>query len=244
MRHFRVRGGLLESVISTEEDLDDELSTKPVLYEKNYAKHFDVEAVAIMGHTITSGAKIKAELNDWNEWNYTDGSGSSIIQRSLTWDDKTILNFLSSRVKRKYVKFTINDPNNEAGNFEVGRIWIGEYLNISPSSLDDFRVSVATTDRVLRGRNRQKWSDVGVNWRKFELTFPKTDGTSNMSMLAKVQRMYESVGNAHSLIFCNFDSIRDYRIVEPCYASIVGDISFSHRKHQKYGYALTLEEDK
>lgn len=241
--YFRVRGGSLDSVISTEADLDAELETKPLLHETEYQGAFDVDAVAIMGHTITAGASIKAELNDWNEWNYTDGSGSSIIQRTLTWNEDTILNFLSSRAKWQYVRFTINDPGNAAGNFEVGRIWIGKYLTISPSSLDDFRVTTQTTDRVIRGINRQKWADEGVQWRRFELTFPKTDGTSAMSMLAKVQRMYDYVGNAHSLIFCNFDSIRDYQIVEPCYASVVGEISYTHRKRQSYGWGLTLEED-
>lgn len=245
MHHFRIYGGTLENTITTEEDLDDELATKTLTFSREYSKQFDIDAVAIMGHNISPEAEIKVQLNDWNEWNYTDGSGSSIIEQSLTWhEDTPILYFFPERYKRRFAKFTINDPNNDAAAIEVGRFWIGEYLDISPSSLIDFKVTKKNSDRTIYGRNRQKWSDEGVDWRKFDLSFPVSAVATAASLLDKVQRMYDSVGAAHSVIFCNFDSIRDYQIVEPCYCSIVGDMEFQHRRSQRYTWGLTLEEDR
>ena len=241
MRRTRVYGGLLENTIATEQDIDDELKTKQLIFdEADYAKSFTVDAAAIMGHTISAGASVKVELNDYNEWNYTDGSGSSIIQRTMTWDESTILKFLDERAKRKYVRFSINDPNNDAGAIEVGRFWVGEHLDISPSSLLNFTVTKKRSDLVQYGRNRQKWADEGVGWRRFELSFPRTGTT----MLDKVQLMYDTVGHHSSVIFCNFDTIRDYLLVEPVYCSIQDDPVFNHRRAMKFEWGLVLEEDR
>jgi len=245
MSYLRIHGGTLTDINSTEAAIDAELATKQLTYSgSDYQSKFDVDTLAILGHTISAEADIKVELNDWDEWTYTDGSDSSIIRNTMTWDENTILTFLDSKVKRQYARFTINDPNNDNGDIRVGRFWVGDYLDISPSSLLDFKVTKQTSDRTIYGRNRQKWSDVGVHWRKFELQFPRTVDVSAQSMLSKIQRMYETVGNAKSVIFANFDTVRDYRIVEPVYASIVGPIAFNHRASQKYEYAITLEEDK
>lgn len=244
MKHLRIYGPTFDSTdtITTEEELDDILATKTLTYSSDYAKHFDVEVGSILGHDISPEADILFELNDWDEWNYTDGSGSSIIQNTMTWNEDNILTFLSSRVKRKYARFSINDPNNDAGVISVGRIWLGEYLDISPSSLLNFRVGETNSDRVINGINQQKWADEGVNWRTFELQFPRMIATAK-SVLEKVRTMYRTVGNAHSLIFCNFDIIRDYPIVEPVYCTIQGDINFSHRRSQKYEWAISLKEE-
>jgi hypothetical protein len=145
-----------------------------------------------------------------------------------------------TKVKRQYVKFTINDPNNDDTILKIGRIWAGPYLDIDPSSLDDFKVSKKRSDHNIYDRDRAKWSDIGIGWRRFDLIFPRTATT----MIEKIQTLYDEVGNHSSFIFCNFDSIRDYEIVEPMYCSINGEIEFSHRGRQKYTYRLTLEEDR
>jgi len=240
MRYFRVYGGTLEDTITTEEDIDLELEEKQLLYSRDYASHFDLNTFAIMGHNISAGASVKVEANDWDEWNYTDGSGSSIIQQTLTWDEDTIMYFFPSIYKREYIKLTVNDPNNDDGYLAIGRIWAGKYLTIDPSSTLDFRVVKKRSDRSIYNRNRQKWSDQGYGWRRFEMNFPRTATT----MLDRIQRMYDSVGTYSSIIFCNFDSIRDYEIVEPVYCSIVGDIEFQHAGRMKFTYELVMEEDR
>ena len=238
-RHAKVYGGNLTESITTEAELDAALTKRKLLVDKSYQSQFDFDTVAVMGHNISEGAAVKMEANNWNEWNYTDGSGSSIIQEALTWDATTILKMRTAS-KKQYVKFTINDPGNSDGVIKVGRFWIGRYLDISPSSLDDFSIIKKRSDRVQYGRNRQKFADKGTGWRQFDLRFPRT----GVTMVTAIQTMYDEVGNHGSVIFCNFDTIRDYKIVEPCYCSIVGEISFTHYGRQKYSYGLTLEENK
>ncbi len=240
-RNFRTRGGVFTSAqtITTETELDAALADHELLFDKTYQNQFNFDTVAIMGHNISEGAAITFQANDFNEWNYTDGSSSSIIQHTLAWDDETILKMIT-KTKKTYAKFTINDPNNDAAQLKIGRIWLGPYIDIDPSSLDDFKVVKKRSDRNQYSRNRNKWSDVGVGWRRFELTFPR----SGTTMIEKIQTMYDFSGNHSSMIFMNFDTLKDYKIVLPVYCSIDGDVTFGHRGRQKYVYSLNLEEDR
>jgi len=123
----------------------------------------------------------------------------------------------------------------------VGRLWIGNYLTISPSSLLNFKVDLKQNDTVVFSKSGQKFATPGITWREFSLSFP----VSESSMISSIKTMFESVGNHNSVIFCNFDSISDdYPIVSPCYCSLDGDIGFTHNESQKYSYSLKLRENK
>jgi hypothetical protein len=126
------------------------------------------------------------------------------------------------------------------GDIQIGRMWLGKYLQINPSSLDNFTVNKKRSDTVLYGRNRQKYASPGIGWREFNLSFPKSD----TNMMYNLETMYDQVGNHSSFIFCNFDSLRDYQIVDPCYCSLDGGIDFNHIGQQNYNYSLKLSEDK
>jgi len=240
-RHLRIYGGVfsITESLTTEAEIDASLDDHELILDQTHQGQFNFDTVAVLGHNIGEGADIKMEANDWNEWNYVDGSGSSIIQHSLTWDSETILKMIT-KTKKQYVKFTIDDPNNDSGVVKIGRFWVGSYLDIDPSSLDNFTVEKMRSDQVAYGINRQKFANVGTGWRRFNLEFPKT----NDAMVTSIQTMYDEVGNHGSVIFCNFDTLRDYTLVSPVYCSIVGNLTFSHGGRQKYSYGLVLEEDK
>ena len=240
-RKLQIYGGSFASTetYTTEAELDSALADRQLLFDQTYQRRFDMDTVAIMGHNISEGAAITMQANDFNEWNYTDGSGSSIIQHALTWDDETILKMITA-TKKQYVKFTINDPNNDDAKLKIGRFWLGRYLDIDPASLDNFTVKKKRTDDVTMGVNMQKFAAVGTKYREFDLKFPQTCST----MVTAIQTMYDHVGNHSSVLFCNFDTLRNYEIVEPVYCSIVGDLSFTHKGRQKYEYGLRLQENK
>jgi len=244
MSHLRIYGGTLDTTITTEAELDAELKTKTETYEYAPQEKFDVNTLGILGHNISPEADITVALNDFDEWNYSDGSGSNIVQNTMTWNEDNILTFLSSVTKRQYAKFTINDPNNDDAQIKIGRIWVGDYMTIDPSSLLDFTVTKKNSDRTIYGINRQKWADEGVDWKRVELSFPRMTAKGTTSMVQKMERMIEDVGRRNSVIFCNFDTNRDYTIVEPLYCSMPDDTTFRHTRNQKYGFRIVFEEDK
>jgi hypothetical protein len=195
-------------------------------------KDLQVNTAAILGHNIKAGCTVKIQANNTNEWSYPAVSETF----SYVTPDKMILKFLASTYTYKYWKFTFSGM----GAIQIGRMWLGKYLQINPSSLDNFTVNKKRSDTVLYGRNRQKYASPGIGWREFNLSFPKSD----TNMMYNLETMYDQVGNHSSFIFCNFDSLRDYQIVDPCYCSLDGGIDFNHIGQQNYNYSLKLSEDK
>lgn len=192
---------------------------------------------AILGHNISSACTVTVIGNNDIGTNLAwTTSGESSVQ-TITYNAGAMLSFVSPMTYR-YWKFTF--AGCDAGGIEVGRLWIGDYIDISPASLDDFTVTKKRDDIVVYGHNRQKYASVGHGWREFTLKFPRTKGTT----LSAIQTLYDTVGNHSSFIFCNFDSLRTYELVEPVYCSISGEIGFSHSGRQFYTYGLTLEEDR
>jgi len=191
-----------------------------------------VNTVAIMGHNIGAAASTLTVAGGTTSTTFATAI-------TLTWNADMILKFFTGQSKR-YWKFTIDDKTNPDTYLSIGRLWLGTYITVDPSALNDFTVSKLRSDNVAYGRSRQKFASKGVGWRKFELSFPKTGGT----MLTAIQTMYDTVGKHSSLIFCNFDTDVSYPIVYPCYCSIQEDLEFNHRGRMKFDYSLVLEEDK
>jgi hypothetical protein len=195
-------------------------------------KGYKVNTAALLGHNIKSGTIVKVMANRSDNWANPELSSTYEYVNS----EKALLKFFSSTYVYKYWKFTIVGQS----SIKIGRVWLGEYLTIDPSSLLDFNVTKVRDDNVVYGRGRQKFASPGVKWREFELSFPDT----KYSMIKQIEDMYDEVGNYKSLIFCNFDTIRDYQIVEPCYCSIEGNLALKHSRSMKFGYSLLLKENK
>jgi len=189
-----------------------------------------ITTAAVMGHNL--GASAVTTI--------AGGTSASVFTTavSIAHNAGTMLAFFTTKTFR-YWKYSITNPSNVDGYIEVGRLWLGTYITVSPSSLLDFRVVKRRSDMVTIGKNRQKYASIGEGWRRFELSFPPTTTTT----LTAIQTMYDTVGNHSSVIFTNFDTDYSYELVRPVYASIDGDISFQHDKRQKYSYGLSLEEN-
>ena len=191
-----------------------------------------ISVAAVMSHNLLASSTVRIEGNNSDAWDDPELSETIEIPNG----DKMGLTFLDDFYIYKYWRFYFDG----AGNYEIGRLWLGEYETISPSSLEEFTVTKKRDDIVVYGHNRQKYASVGHGWRAIEFTFPRT----SMTTLSVIQTLYDTVGNHSSFIFCNFDSLRTYNLVEPIYCSISGDVGFSHSTRQFYTYGLSLEEDR
>ena len=193
---------------------------------------------AVLGHDLASGGTVTITGNNDIASGLTWTTSGESTTLTITYNIGAMIYFPAAAMSYRYWKFSFSGQS-ESG-FSIGRLWIGNYLTVNPSSLDDFTVTKVRDDIVIYGKGRQKYSSVGNGWRKFELSFPKTSGT----MLSSIQALYDTVGKHTSFIFCNFDTSRSYDLVDPCYVSIQEDIGFSHRGRQQYTYGLILEEDR
>jgi len=206
----------------------DSASTQNIVF--NFlATSESVVTAAIIAHNISSGTSVLVQANASNSW------GSPSFSTAMTViESGMILKFIDAQAYQ-YWRFVINQAD-----LEIGRIWLGDYITISPSSLLDFTIDKKRNDTVTHTPYRQKFASEGISWRKFTLNFPPTV----TSTLTLIDTMFDVVGNHTSIIFCNFDTVRDFVLVEPIYCSIANEnITFKHQKNQKYNYSLTLEED-
>ena len=234
---------------------------------------YKINTIALLGHNLDSSATISVAFNYIDDWasppvahtlSYNSGIilkfldtpiyvGTTEIENAneLTSDVITVDflttesgdylttetgDFIVRQDKYAYAKISITNTN----TIQLGRIWMGDYLQISPSSLLDFKVTKKRSDINIYGKDRQKISIPGVSWRRIELSFPVTSN----DMINNVYTMYKTVANNKSIIFCNFDTIRGYPLVEPLYCSIDGSITFTHNESMKFTYSLNLEEDR
>jgi len=220
---------------------------------------YKINTIALLGHNLDSSASISVAFNYIDDWTsppvtHTLSYNSGIILKFLdtpvyvgttddfiTTEDGDYLttetgDFIVRQEKYVFAKISITNTN----TIQLGRIWMGDYLQISPSSLLDFKVTKKRSDINIYGKDRQKISIPGVSWRRIELSFPVTSN----DMINNVYTMYKTVANNKSIIFCNFDTIRGYPLVEPLYCSIDGSITFTHNESMKFTYSLNLEEDR
>jgi len=218
-----------------------------------------INTFAILGHNLTSSASIILDMNIADSW-------PGFTSQTIIWNEDTILKYfptidtdadillcetgdtlitesgdtIVSEYGYCYFQIRINDASNPDGYIEIGRIWLGTYLQVDPSSLLDFTVTYKNDDVVVFGKGRQKFATKGVTWREFNFSFPESSHT----MVSAIKTMYETVGNHSSVIFCNFDDLTDYALVLPCYCSIDGELAFQHSERMRFRYSLRFVENK
>jgi len=199
---------------------------------------YSVNSFGVLGHnlsatgcTVIGNSVIGGSVSSMI-W---DASGQSSVQ-TITYTSGAMLKFVSP-MSYRYWKFTFTGLT---AALQVGRLWIGNYLTISPSSLLNFEVDLKQNDTVVFSKSGQKFATPGITWREFSLSFPPTDST----MISSIKTMFETVGNHNSVVFLNFDDLTSYDLVLPCYCSLDGDIGFTHTESQKYSYSLKLSENK
>jgi len=191
---------------------------------------------AVMSHNLSTSGTVTVVGNDDIASGLTWVTSGQSSTQTLTYNADMMLSFVTP-ISNRYWKFTFSGQNQNG--IQIGRLWIGTYIDVSPSSLNDFTVTKKRDDVVVYGRNRQKYASIGNGWRQINLTFPRTSTT----MLTAIETFYDTVVKHDSFIFCNFDSIRTYPLVDPMYCSISDDIGFNHTTRQFYNYSLTFEED-
>lgn len=189
-----------------------------------------ITVMAILGHNIASTSTVVVNANTADSW------GAPAVTNSITWNVGPMLKFVSSQNYR-YWRFSFSGLTTSA---QIGRLWLGTYVTIDPSSLLSFPVTKRRDDINTYGKGRQKYSTSGgVTWRKVSMSFP----ASQEATLQIIQNLYDAVGTYKSFIFCNFDDLRTYSLVDPMYCSITGDIQFTHTSNMRFEYQIDLEED-
>jgi hypothetical protein len=206
-----------------------DLSAQTIVLDAGAGNTFTVDCVALLAHNFTNAATLKFQMNATDAW------GGPSIDETLTWRSGIILKFFTAGTYR-FVRFSFTDAANTDNYLEVGRIFMSEYLQISPSSRNNFKITNVRTDNTKFAISGEPYSDVGFQYRIFEYDFPP----SGFTMISSLRTVWATVGKHKPFVFLNFDT--RYTEIEPAYVMWVKDFDETYAGYNKIGYTLNLRE--
>uniref|UniRef100_UPI0011453510 hypothetical protein n=1 Tax=Anaplasma marginale TaxID=770 RepID=UPI0011453510 len=158
------------------------LSSQSIVFDAGAGNTFTADSCAILNHNLTNAATIKFQMHTADSW------GTPDLDETLTWRSGVIAKYFTSTSKR-YMRFFFTDAGNTDNYIEVGRMFACAYLQVTPSSLLDFRITKVRTDNVKESIGNQMYSDQGVGYREFRYRFPPTGTT----MISSLDTMYDTI---------------------------------------------------
>jgi len=227
--YIRIYAGTLVGTVGDSDDADALLAEKELILEKEYLVKITVDSAAILNHNLSADATIKIQGNDYDSWN------GPPLDETMTWRADTIVTFITE-ASYPFWRFSITDPNVSDGYFEVGRFFLGTYLQVDPASLVEWPETHVRNDQVMFSKSNQLYGDEGVGWKELHYKFPRsTDG-----MKESIETMWGSCGKFVPLIFLNYDDT--FTEVPPLYCVIREDIVFEHLANDFWKFDLSLRE--
>lgn len=237
--YLRVYAGTLVGSVSTSGSVSTLLADMTLLFDQTDQTKWTVDAVALAGHNFGADAVIRLEGNNWDIWSYSqDGSAASfLIRETLTWQEDVIAKFITER-QLQWWRVTVTDPNNDDAYVELGRVILGQYLQVTPSSFLEWPQEQQRTDRFQYSQGRQLYADVGVATKSMRYQFPETDDDQKQLM----QKMYASVGMHTPFMFTNYNTASWDR-VPPTYVHLAAPLTFTSIG-DRWRYEMVLQEVK
>ena len=236
--HLRVYAGTLVGTVASDADATALLADMDMIFDQTDQTKFTVDAAGIAGHNLHADSIVRVEGNNWDTWSYSQSGSvaSYLVRESMTWREDIMLKFMTRR-QRQYWRFTIEDTNNDEGYLEIGRLFLGEYLQITPSSFIEFPLTIDTTDQVSYSMGRQLYGDRGVRYTRLAYQFPATDDDQKKL----VEAMWINRGLTGPIWFMNYDT--DYDRIPPIYMHIATPITF-RSEGDRWKWELDLVEVK
>lgn len=187
------------------------------------------DCAAILNHNFSSSALTFVQASTAATFTPT------ALSASVTYRSDIMVVFFTSGAYR-YWRFNFSDTGNGDGYYEAGRLVLGTYLQVDPSSLVEFPEGAQRTDSVSFGITNQMYSDEGLGYKTYKYGF---EYAAN-SMKSSIETMFGSVGMFKPIIFMNYNTT--YTEIPPVYCSIIEPIEFKHRAHDKWDFNLSLRE--
>lgn len=185
--------------------------------------------VAIAAHNLTSGATVSVVASANSDYS------APSTNASVTYSSGIMTKFFTSDAKR-YWRISFTDTTNPDGYIEVGRAFLGTYLQVVSTFGMEFPEEREDTSQRFISAGGQVFGDEGVISRIHSLTFPEWAAAMRLSIIS----MYETVKKTKP-VFVLLDE-GDTTNLPVMYCVFEGPPSFSHILGQRYRGALTLRE--
>ncbi len=184
------------------------------------------DCAAIAGHNISSGATIKIMAHPTNAW------GAPDLEVIFTWGAGPMMAFFASTAKR-FWRFEIDDPANPDGYLQIGRLGLGEYLQMPPIE-PGAELPVMTTAQRSIAPGGQVFGQGGVRLLASAFSLPIISQTERQA----IRGMFDEVENIRPVFLAVWED--SLSVQAPIYCIIDQD-RLQFKKAAEAGVMWTLE---
>lgn len=190
------------------------------------------DAAAILAHNFTASAGICVQAA-------TAPTFAAIaMSANVTWRDGPMVVYFSANTLRCW-RFSFDELTLADGYYEVGRLFLGQYLQVDPSSLVEFPQEQVRTDNVQFSRDGQLYADEGICYKQLRYQFQEASASAK-TLIETMWAGSAGVGKHKPLLLMNYDET--FTVIEPLYCAIAEDIVFKHKTHDYWDWDLVLRE--
>ena len=187
--------------------------------------------VVVAGHNFSGSAVVVIRAGS----TATIVGSAPSLSANVTYRSGIMLAYFTSSADR-YWRLTVEDPNNTDGYVEIGRIFLGTYLQFDPASLSEFPVKHVRSDNVDFSITNQAYGEVGVEHLEVSYEYPRSSDT----MKKAVEALWDECGKYKPFFFSNFDT--QVTIIFPMYCLISDDLVFKFLSGSQWEYSISLRE--
>ena len=187
------------------------------------------DCAAVLAHNFTASAGIFVQAATAPTF------AAVTLSASVAWRDGPLVSYFSAGTFRCW-RFSFSELTLADGYYEVGRLMLGAYLQVDPSSMVEWPEEHVRTDRQTFSRSNQLYADEGVGYKQLRYRFEYASNSAK----TLIEAMWNANGRHTPLLLMNYDTT--FSVVEPLYCAIVDDITFDHREFDRWNYELRLRE--
>lgn len=188
----------------------------------------DISCVAIANHNFTSGATIELRASVNSDYSTTDYS------YTITYDSDIMLDFFTVQSYR-YWRIYVNDAANGDGFLKMGRVYLGEYLDVVPSSDLPVDYNPTRTDQITFSQGGQVYRNKGSRSDEFGFTWTAMPGAMRISMEA----FFDDMGYGTPFFFCNYNT---HRTIFDVYYTCLTDYKSRYLGENKFYVSIAIKE--
>ena len=187
------------------------------------------DTAAILAHNFTASAGIVVQAS-------TAATFATIhLSANVTYRSDIMVVFFASGAHR-FWRFSFNETTNPDGYYQIGRLMLGAYLQVDPSSLVEFPEDHVRSDRQQFSVTNQLYADIGVGHKEYRYSFEY----ANASAKTLMQTMWDTSGRHGPFLFLNYDET--YTVIPPVYCVLTEDMTFTHLLHDFWKFDMKLRE--
>lgn len=188
------------------------------------------DTIVIDNHNITSGATIQIRASVNSDYSTTDFSAT------ITHDSGTMIKFFTPGSTYRYWRLFITDAANTDLYIKMGRVFMGNYLQLTPSSKIPFDDARETTSKTYFSQTNQVYGNEGEDYiiRNYEFS------SISSTMRDSIDTFQNTVDVVYPFYFVNTDE--DYSVFPVLYCVLQSKINFKAVGNSQFTYTMSIRE--